>query len=230
MFPGRWSPAGSLRPPQAACSGRRRANPTIGTSRLGSSRKPGEHVENSKYTSPQAVDRVGRCWSLQGLFVHIGSSAESRNPKKHGHLRAHHPRAIFGVRCSDHAGNSTSTRGDERRGQAGYRRRMPTGQRPKGARRFRWSLRHVQVKPVACFTLPDLAPRGAVRRVGPRPDPTRSAHIDEPGGMAIRPGDPCCGFALPVRAATQGGERKKNGSRKAPTVASRCGGRPPSHD
>jgi len=39
-----------------------------------------------------------------------------------------------------------------------------------------------QVKPVACFTLPDLAPRGAVRRVGPRPDPTRSAHMDEPGG------------------------------------------------
>src|SRR6185295_10048423 len=47
----------------------------------------------------------------------------------------------------------------------------------------------IPVKPVACFTLPDPAPRGAVRRVGPRPDPTRSAHIDEPGGMAIRPGD-----------------------------------------
>jgi len=35
----------------------------------------------------------------------------------------------------------------------------------------------IQVKPVACFTLPDPAPRGAVRRVGPRPDPNRSAHI-----------------------------------------------------
>jgi hypothetical protein len=38
------------------------------------------------------------------------------------------------------------------------------------------------VKPVARFTRPDLAPRGAVRRVGPRPNPTRSAEWDEPGG------------------------------------------------
>jgi hypothetical protein len=45
--------------------------------------------------------------------------AEWRNPKKHRHLRAYHPRVIFGVRCSDHAGNSTSTRGNEKRGQSG---------------------------------------------------------------------------------------------------------------
>jgi len=32
-------------------------------------------------------------------------------------------------------------------------------------------------KPVARFRHPDLAPRGAVRRVGPRPDPTRSARV-----------------------------------------------------
>jgi hypothetical protein len=46
-----------------------------------------------------------------------------------------------------------------------------------------------QLEPVACSSHPDLAPRGAVREVGPRPDPNRSARTDEPGGMAIRPGD-----------------------------------------
>src|SRR5512145_737727 len=67
-----------------------------------------------------------------------------------------------------------------------------------------------QVKPVACFTHPDLAPRGAVRRVGPRPDPTRSAHTDEPGGTAIRPGDRSRGSVSPYRAANQptGGRQK----------------------
>jgi len=68
------------------------------------------------------------------------------------------------------------------------------------------------VKPVACFIRPDLAPRGAVRKVGPRPDPTRSAPIDEPGGMAIRPGDRSQGLTSPSRAANQptGGRWEKN--------------------
>jgi hypothetical protein len=175
------------------------------------------------------VDRVGRWRSLQCLIVHIRSIAESRNPKKYRHLRAHNPTTIFGVRCSAHAGNSTSTRRREARAD-GLSEEDADGPAAQGARRFRWSPRLVQVKPVACFTLPDLAPRGAVRRVGPRPDPTRSAHIDEPGGMAIRPGDRSCSFVLPSRAATPGGRRKKNGGRKAPTADSRCGGRPPSHD
>ena len=60
-----------------------------------------------------------------------------------------------------------------------------------------------QVKPVACFIRSDLAPRGAVRKVDPRLDLTRSARIDEPGGMAIRPGDGSQGFTEPYRAANQ---------------------------
>jgi hypothetical protein len=56
-----------------------------------------------------------------------------------------------------------------------------------------------RARPVACFALSDPAPRRAVRRVGPRPDPTRSARIDEPGGTAIRPGDRYRGPASPSR-------------------------------
>ncbi len=63
--------------------------------------------------------------------------------------------------------------------------------------------------PVACFALSDPAPRRAVRRVGPRPDPTRSARIDEPGGTAIRPGDRYRGPASPsrVQCSVAGGRR-----------------------
>jgi hypothetical protein len=59
------------------------------------------------------------------------------------------------------------------------------------------------MKPVACFIRPDLAPRGAVRRVGPRPDPTRSARIDE----RIRNVDPFRGDQKFPRS----GERRKIG-------------------
>jgi len=60
-----------------------------------------------------------------------------------------------------------------------------------------------QVEPVACSTRSDVAPRGAVRRVGPRPDPTRSAGANEPGGTAIRPGDQHWGLPSPYRKAHQ---------------------------
>jgi CheY-like chemotaxis protein len=47
-----------------------------------------------------------------------------------------------------------------------------------------------RVKPVACFIRPDLAPRGAVRRIGPRTDPTRSARMTNqvrwPSGLVVR--------------------------------------------
>lgn len=60
-----------------------------------------------------------------------------------------------------------------------------------------------QVKPVACFIHSDLAPRDAVRTAGPRLGPTRSAHEDEPGGTAIRPGDGSRGPDQPSRAVQQ---------------------------
>jgi hypothetical protein len=89
-----------------------------------------------------------------------------------------------------------------------------------------------QVKPVACFIHPDLAPRGAVRRVGPRPDPTRSARMDEPGRMAIRSGDGNRGSTAPSRAAYQptGGRWEKNGGSNAPPANSPYVERPTSHD
>ena len=73
-----------------------------------------------------------------------------------------------------------------------------------------------QVGPVACTTRSDVAPRSAVRRVGPRPDPTRSACMDEPGGTAIRPGNQHWGLSSPSRTAHQpnGGEEREERRRK----------------
>src|SRR6476619_1257070 len=81
------------------------------------------------------------------------------------------------------------------------------------------------MKPVACFIRPDLAPRGAVRKVGPRPDLTRSARMDEPGGMAIRPGDRTKALPRPPEAAYQptGGRWKKNGGSNASPLDSPIG-------
>jgi hypothetical protein len=75
-----------------------------------------------------------------------------------------------------------------------------------------------QVEPVACSSHPDLAPRGAVRRVGPRPDPNRSARTDEPGGPASRPGDRKLRlwFAIPDGNQPPEADGKKNGARSYP--------------
>src|SRR4051812_50181181 len=84
------------------------------------------------------------------------------------------------------------------------------------------------MKPVACFIRPDLAPRGAVRKVGPRPDLTRSAPIDEPGGMAIRPGDRSQGFTVPSeRRISQpvAGERRTAAAKPPPWGGHGGGGR-----
>ena len=88
----------------------------------------------------------------------------------------------------------------------------------RGARSLRTSLnlvitRSEQVEPVACATRSDVAPRSAVRRVSPRPDPTRSACMDEPGGTAIRPGNQHWGLSSPSRTAISQtvARREKNG-------------------
>ena len=73
--------------------------------------------------------------------------------------------------------------------------------------------RSEQLEPVACSSHPDFAPRGAVRKVGPRPGQTRSARTDEPGGPASRPGDrelKLCN-SPPGGASTTGGVQEKNG-------------------
>ena len=76
-----------------------------------------------------------------------------------------------------------------------------------------------QVKPVACFIHPDLAPRDAVRMAGPRLGLTRSAHDDEPGGTAIRPGDESQGpdIALSSGATADDGDWEKNSGSDALT-------------
>ena len=100
----------------------------------------------------------------------------------------------------------------------------------RGARSLRTSLnlvitRSEQVEPVACATRSDVAPRSAVRRVGPRPDPTRSACMDEPGGTAIRPGNQHWGLSSPSRTAISQtvARREKNGGASSDSSRSMCG-------
>jgi hypothetical protein len=100
----------------------------------------------------------------------------------------------------------------------------------RGARSLRASLnlvitRSEQVEPVACATRSDVAPRSAVRRVGPRPDPTRSACMDEPGGTAIRPGNQHWGLSSPSRTAISQtvARREKNGGASSDSSRSMCG-------
>ena len=104
-----------------------------------------------------------------------------------------------------------------------------SGRNIGGERRRNQGLRRLQIpvvtpvglmEPVARSIRPDAAHRNAVREIGPRPDPTRSARSDEPGGMAIRPGDGSQGLTAPSRAAYQptGGRWEKNGGSNAPTL------------
>src|SRR2546421_2281412 len=82
--------------------------------------------------------------------------------------------------------------------------------------------------PVACPIRVDVVPRRAVRRVGPRPDLTRSTHIGEPCGPARLLGDGSRSSCSPYRATHQstGGGRMKNGGSKPPAPGDRCGGAP----
>ena len=82
-----------------------------------------------------------------------------------------------------------------------------------------------QLEPVACSSRPDLAPRGAVRKVGPRPDQTRSACTDEPGEPASWPGDQSWGPCPPYRRVKQpsAANMEKNGGVSSDLNRSVCG-------
>ena len=82
-----------------------------------------------------------------------------------------------------------------------------------------------QLEPVACSSRPDLAPRGAVRKVGPRPDQTRSACTDEPGEPASWPGDQSWGPCSPYRWVNQpsAADMEKNGGESSDLNRSVCG-------
>ena len=82
-----------------------------------------------------------------------------------------------------------------------------------------------QLEPVACSIRPDLAPRGAVRKVGPRPDQTRSACTDEPGEPASWPGDQSWGPCSPYRWVNQpsAANMEKNGGASSDLNRSVCG-------
>src|SRR5947208_3362074 len=82
--------------------------------------------------------------------------------------------------------------------------------------------------PVACPSHVDAVPRRAVRKVGPRPDLTRSTHIGEPCGPARLLGDGSRSSCSPYRATNQstGGGGMKNGGSNPPAPGNRCVGAP----
>jgi len=78
------------------------------------------------------------------------------------------------------------------------------------------------MEPVACSIRSGAAHRNAVWEIGPRPDPTRSARNDEPGGTAIQPGDRSQGLTTALlRRTSRDGSGEKNGGLTAPTLGSR---------
>src|SRR2546425_9879168 len=82
--------------------------------------------------------------------------------------------------------------------------------------------------PVACPSHVDAVPRRAVRKVGPRPDLTRSTHIGEPCGPARLLGDGSRSSCSPYRATNQstGGGGMKNGGSNPPAPGNRGVGAP----
>src|SRR5260370_40599751 len=82
--------------------------------------------------------------------------------------------------------------------------------------------------PVACPIRVDVVPRRAVRRVGPRPDLTRSTHTGEPCSSAKLLGDGSRSSCSPYRATHQstGGGGMKNGGSNPPAPGNRGVGPP----
>jgi len=123
---------------------------------------------------------------------HIASTLCSRNPKKGRRLRAFAGLLDWRLRIAIDATEPPGSCVVGEAARTGYRGRAPTqpraqalddpGGTPAG-----------QMEPLACSIRPEMAHRGAVWEVGPRADQTRSARRDEPGRMAIRPGDGCRG-------------------------------------
>lgn len=67
-----------------------------------------------------------------------------------------------------------------------------------------------QVEPVARSTPLDVAPRGAMRKIGPRPDQSRSARTKQPDGTSIQPirvEDGRCSLVLDGRLSLPEGGR-----------------------
>jgi hypothetical protein len=149
---------------------------------LASSLSSCAHVDSHFHSVCRAVDSG---YEDIALPVNIASTFKWRKPKKIRHLR----RFYDAVDCWRVAGTRLFG-GGGKRSESG--RTVRGGHRRARALRVPKNLVNTlprRMGPVACSIHSDVAPRSAVRRVGPRPDPTRSAGVIEPGGTAIRPGD-----------------------------------------
>jgi hypothetical protein len=111
----------------------------------------------------------------------------------------------------------------QRRVRAEIPGRPPTQTRAQAADDPGAALRLGSMEPVACSIHAEVVPRRAVRKVGPRPDLTRSTHTGEPCGLARLHGDGSRSSCSPYRATHQstGGGRMKNGGSNPPAPGSR---------
>ena len=121
------------------------------------------------------------------LAFHNNDYVESRNPNKIRHLRDFRRSLIYHPRRLVEAELIRGCNGRRGSGESSGEGVVEPWARPVPA--ILVATRPEQVEPVARSTHLDPAPRGAVWKVGPRPDLIRSARTNEPGGMAIRPGD-----------------------------------------
>jgi hypothetical protein len=119
-----------------------------------------------------------------------------------------------------HAGAAPGFGSETKDGSDGTSGEGADASKGTGTRRS-WCTPPEQVKPIACFIRPDFAPRDAVRMAGPRFGLTRSAHGNEPGGTAIRPGDGSRGphVALSSGSPADDGDWEKNSGSNALTSA-----------
>jgi len=188
--------------------------------RWGSGSSRGDRVESvcgNFSTSPHAVETLQNLNSRRRLRINIGFTGNAVTRRNHGACgplgRFYIDRAVrrgrAGTRSLDHA-----LRGEFERNFRGERRRN----KGSGARRSGCALRLKQARPVACLVHADLAPRRAVRRVGPRPDPTRSARSGEPCGQGLAAWGWKPELPRPYRGRNSpcGGGRKKNGGSQSP--------------
>ncbi len=141
-----------------------------------------DHRGGQFSTTPHGVDRCGKGRGVREL------QSTPRNPKKDRRLCDQKRILYWPPRCTgEGSGRAVSTTpcvagSDGNSGEAADDPRAQASGDPGD------HSGPMPTRPVACLVHVGVALWRAVREVGPRPDPTRSARAGEPSGLAGRPG------------------------------------------
>ena len=146
------------------------------------------YVQNFWFTNPHGVDWRWRVSGEWHLGIHIVPTVIAVTRRKMGTCE-HVSEFDIGVTAGRTRSRTSRPAGGRRRDSSGFGGETPSsckgtdleepGDRPGSGREGQ----------SRCLLHPDLAPRGAVRRTGPRLGSTRSAHGVAPGEMAIFTGN-----------------------------------------